>query len=70
MDGLVYETTRVIEKNFQRIVYFIVAYRRMIFPNRMRAAEEKETIDVRNIAKMTAITDEEILDEFGVVSEE
>ena len=43
----------------------VVGYRRMVFLNGMRAPEEKEAIHVRVIEKMTAITDEEILDEWS-----
>ena len=70
VDGLVYETVRVVEESYQRRGTFIVAYRRLVYKNGVRGPEDKDAIHVRDIEKMTASTDEEILDEYGVAPEE
>ena len=46
-----------------------MAYRRMEYPNVARPPEEKKGNYVRDIKTMTASTDEEILDEYGVAPE-
>ena len=46
-----------------------MAYRRLMYPNGARGPEEKEGIHVRVIEKMTASTDEEVLDECGIAPE-
>ena len=66
VDGLVYETARVVEEVYPRRGTFIVAYRRLIYPSGARGPEDKEAIHIRDIEKMTACTDEEILDEYGI----
>ena len=69
VDGLVYETRRVVEETYPRRGTFIVAYRRMVNPNGARAPEVKEGIHVQDVKKMTPSTDEKILDEYGVAPE-
>ena len=69
VDGLVYETTRVVEETYPRRGTFIVAYRRLVYRNGARGHEEREAIHVRDLEKMTAVTDEAILDEYGVSPE-
>ena len=66
VDGLVYETTWVVEETYPRRGTFVVAYRRLVYASGARGPEETEATHVRDIEKMTACTDEEILDEYGV----
>ena len=70
VDGLVYETTRVVEEVHPRRGTFLVAYRRPIYRNGARGPEEREAIHVRDVEKMTAVTDESIIEEYGVSPEE
>ena len=46
-----------------------MAYRTLIYLNGTRGQEEKESIYVQDIEKITACTDEEVLDESGVAPE-
>ena len=70
VNGLVYETIRVVEENYLRRGSFIGTYRRLMYKNGVRGREDKEAIHVRDIEKMTVSTDEEILDEYGVATDE
>ena len=69
VDGLVYETARVVEETNPRRGTFIVAYRRLVYTNGARGSEDKDSIYLRDIKKMTACTDEENLDMYGVAPE-
>ena len=44
----------------------LVAFRRLVYTNGGRGSEDKDEICVRDIEMITACTDEEILDEYGV----
>ena len=63
---LVYETARVVEEVYPRRDTFVMAYRRLMYPSGARGPEDKEVIHVRDIKKMTACTNEGILDENGI----
>ena len=70
VDGLVYETVRVVEENNPGRYSFILAYRRIVYKNGVRGPAHKEAIHVKVIEKITASTDEEILDEYGMALKE
>ena len=67
VDGLVYETTRVEEVVYPRRGTYIVGFRRLVYKNGTRGPEEKDGIHVRDIEQMTASTDEELLEIYGVL---
>ena len=54
------------EENYPRRGISVVAYRRLVYANGTRGHEDTEAIHVRNVEKMLACTDEDILDEYGV----
>ena len=66
-DGLLYETTRVEEKNFPNQGTLLVGYRRRILPNGTPEREDKDPIHIRDIEEMTNNTDEDILDRLPVL---
>jgi hypothetical protein len=61
VDGLVYEVKRVVNEVYQRRGSLIVAYRRPVYKNGIRGPEEKDAIHIRDVEKMTADTDEDIV---------
>jgi hypothetical protein len=62
-DGLLYETTRVVEESFPNQGKLLVGYRRRILPNGTPEHEEKDSMHIRNIEEMTNNTDEDILEQ-------
>ena len=62
VDGLVYETARVVDEVFTRCGTFTVANRKLIYPNGARGTEDKKAINIYAIEKRTTCTVEEILD--------
>ena len=70
VDGLVYEVTRVVNEVYQRRGSFIVAYRRPVYKNGIRGPEEKDAIHIRDVEKMTADTDEDILESYGLLPDQ
>ena len=56
----------MVEELYQRRERYIVAYRRPVYANGARGPEEREAIHIRDIEKMTAVTDESIIEKYGV----
>ena len=56
----------MVEELYQRRERYKVAYRRPVYANGARGPEEREVIHIRDIKKMTAVTDESIIEKYGV----
>ena len=56
----------MVDEVYARRGTFVVGYRRLIYKNGSRGPEEREAIHIRDVEKMTAVMDEQVIEEYDI----